>query len=122
MVGAETIEVTGEGLTNYPATLGTMTDTELETAVRSQILANEESYKALAEKTTSYLGPSVMVLMPSEKYPRWLQTGTLTSVVDEASAAADALSLMESVEAGEQVVIAQGASFQMVAFTYAWTV
>lgn len=110
------------GIFLTPPFLPAMTNAELQDAVESQILANETAYKALAESQESLHGSSVLVLMPTEHTPRFITEDELTSVRDASSAAESALTLLGSVASGEHVVIAQGPNFQMVAFTYTWSV
>lgn len=100
----------------------TMTDGELQTAIEDQITDDETDLKALADAQTAAYGDSVMVFMPGETTPRWLTSDELDAVAAESTAASDAVDLLAALSAGEQVVIAQGASFQMVAFVWTWTV
>lgn len=106
---------------NRVYTIEVMTDEELESLITAQILATETLHKAFADQQEGLHGPSVMVLMPGETVPRFLDEPCLTSVAGEHPAAASALSALGSVGAGETIVIAQGWSFQMVAFTYTWS-
>jgi hypothetical protein len=99
-----------------------MTNARLQYAIEVQITASEVATKALALAQTAAYGNSVMLLMPGETAPRFLTSDELAAVSGESTAAASAVTLLAGVGSGEQVVIAQGASFQMVAFKWTWTV
>lgn len=104
------------------SSIPTMTDSELQTTIETQIDDDQTDLKALATAQTAAYGDSVMVLMPGETAPRWLTSSELSAVSGESAAATSAVGLLAALSAGHQVVIAQGASFQMVAFVWTWTV
>lgn len=104
------------------SSIPSMSDSALQTTIETQISGDEVNLKALATAQSTAYGDSVMVLMPGETTPRWLTSDELSAVSGESAAATSAVSLLASVTAGHQVVIAQGASFQMVAFVWTWTV
>lgn len=99
-----------------------MTNAQLQYAIELQITASEVAIKAEADAQNAAYGNSVLLLMPGEGVRRWLTSDELAAVAAESAAATSAVSLLASVTSGHQVVIAQGASFQMVAFIWTWTV
>ena len=103
------------------SSLPAMTNAQLQYAIEQQITADQVNIKAEALAQADAYGSVAMVLMPGEGVRRWTTAAELASNAWIA-AAASAISLLGSATSGQQVVIAQGPNFQMIAFVWTWTV
>lgn len=107
-----------------PDTIDDMTDTELTDTVSAQFVASEAEYRAVADAAP---GQIFFAIMPGETTarPRALTLSELAgaAATNEYAGAihAQVLTLLETAGEGDQVVIAQGASFQMTAFIHTWS-